>query len=262
MFERYSTRPLPLDQADGLRRLFAGARMRFIAVASNPHVAFSSVLLERLCTVCAERGHSVLMVDAADSAPAPHELAMLDLASCIDTLSERVSYLAARGLPLRHVDSRGTTASFLQAIADAAPRADVVIVHASAADLSRLFVQRALRPLLLAADHPTSVTQAYAAMKLLAARNGLLSYDLLLAAAPGSPRKQRIAEQLASCADSFLGAVLHDWAAVDPAVGIAEPPAPALARVVHAQLDRHEEAPAPTWNTAAPRRRSNASALN
>lgn len=239
-FESSSLR-MPLDQADGLRRMFAGQRVRFIALAANPHVAFAGVLLERVASACAERGHRVLVVDAAESAPAAHELAQVDLAACIEPLTERVAYLAARGLPLKHVDSRGSMAGLLQALTDAAPECDVVLVHASAADLGRLFAQRALRPLLLAADHPTSVTHAYAAMKLLVMRNGLMSFDLLLAAPPHSPRRERIAAQLAACADSFLAAVLHDWAAVDPACDPADPVTPELDRLVQALLERESE---------------------
>ena len=95
-----------------------------------------------------------------------------------------MSYLAARGLPLRHVDTRGSSAHFLDRLQAAAPQARVVLVHAGAPDLARLFGRRALRPLLLAADQPDSLTHAYAAMKLLVMRCALMSYDLLLAAPP------------------------------------------------------------------------------
>ena len=248
--------PALQDQADGLRRMFGATRPRFVAVASNPHVAFSGVLLERLTTAFASLGCKSIVVDAAESAPAPHELAMLDLSVCIEPLSADVAYLAARGLPLRHVDARGSSASFLQAVADALPRADVVLVHAPATDLTRLFSQRAVRPLLLAADHPTSVTHAYGAMKLLAARNGLMSYDLLLSADPHSPRRSRIAEQLASCADRFLGAVLHDSALADPATDADEPCSADLLRLAHGLLAADDDGvpagPAPTHSPAWP----------
>lgn len=254
MTDFYATRPQPLhllDQADGLRRMFAASRVRFIAVAENPHVTFSGVLIERLTAAFAAAGQQTLVVDAAESSPAPHELAMLDLSACIETLSPRVSYLAARGLPLRHVNTRGAMDSFLCALADAAPRIDVVLVHASASDLGRMFVRRAVRPVLLAADQPDSVTHAYGAMKLLARRNQLMAFDLLLAAAPSSPRRERIAQQLASCADNFLGAVLHDWAAVDPACDVGEAPTPELARVCHALLNSEEEPMSDaSWHTA------------
>ena len=147
-------------------------------------MAFSSVVLERLTTVLGAMGLNTLVVDAADSSPAPHELAALDLRACIEPLSAQVSYLAARGLPLRHVDTRGSSAHFLDRLQAAAPQARVLLVHAGASDLARLFARRALRPVLLAADHPESLTHAYAAMKLLAQRCALMSYDLLLAAPP------------------------------------------------------------------------------
>ena len=95
--------------------------------------------------------------------------------------------------------------------------------------------------MLLAADHPASVTHAYAAMKLLAARTGLMSYDLLLSADPQSPRRDRIAEQLSSCADRFLGAVLHDTALVDPASDVNDMPTAELLRLAHALLGCDDE---------------------
>ncbi len=212
---------MPLDQADGLRRLFAHAQVRFVPVVSNPHMAFGGVMLERLCSGFAEQGCHTLVIDAGENAPEPNEIAPLDLADSIETLSHEVSYLAARGLPLRYVDAQGSTAGFLDAVSRAAPGADVVLVHASAADLCRLFMRgesvNRPRPLLLADDRPVSVTHAYAAMKLLTQRGGLLVHDLLLSAAPSSPRAERIAMQIATCADDFLGAVLRDWMQVDPA---------------------------------------------
>jgi hypothetical protein len=242
MRDFFDSDPAPADQADGLRRLFAGARMRFIAVAANPHVAFAGLALERLAAaVSAGLGQPqrpVLVVDAVGAAP--HEMAMLDLASCIEPLHDlapNLAYLAARGLPLKHVDARGSCEGFLDALLQAAPDAGAVIVHAEAAELGRLFARRALRPLLLAADHPTSVTAAYANMKLLAQRHGLMAFDLLLVAAANSPRTPRIAEQIALTADRFAGAVLHDWAAIDPATSRHERAVPAaVLRLAHGLL--------------------------
>ena len=234
------SRPLPLDQADGLRRLFAHSRVCLLPVVSNPNVAFGGVMLERLCTAFAEHGLHTLVVDASERSSPPSEMALLDLAECIETLSKRVSYLAARGLPLRFVDATGSTAPFLGAVTEAAPHADVVLVHASASDLCRLFARNAatenVRPLLLADDRPASVTHAYAAMKLLTQRAGLVVHDLLLGAAQQSPRAERIAMQIATCADDFLGAVLRDWVQLDPACDPGEAPTPALRRLVREML--------------------------
>jgi flagellar biosynthesis protein FlhG len=224
------SRPAPLDQADGLRRLFAHARVCFVPVVSNPHVAFGGVMLERLCAAFAEHGRHTLVVDAGENAPLHAEIASFELGECIEPLSPQVSYLAARGLPIRFVDTHGSTSPFLQAVSDAAPHADVVLIHASAAELCRLFARSETRPLLLADDRPASVTHAYAGMKVLTQRAGLIVHDLLLAAAPNSPRAERIAMQIATCADDFLGAVLRDWVQIDPACDATEPPAPALRR--------------------------------
>jgi len=239
---------MPLDQAHGLRRLFARQRVKFVPVVSNPHVAFGGVLLERLCAGFGEHGLHTLVVDASERASAPSELALVDLSDAIEMLSAQVSYLSARGLPIRHVDAQGSTAPFLQAVTDAAPHAEVVLVHAPASDLCRLFARSAeaarvsgddtasVRPLLLADDRPASVTHAYAALKLLTQRAGMLVHDLLLGAAPQSPRAERIAMQLATCADDFLGAVLRDWVQIDPAEQPTEPPTEALRRLVRETL--------------------------
>lgn len=252
----FDSKPLPLDQADGLRRLFARQRVKMVPVVSNPHVAFGGVMLERLCAGFTELGLHVLVVDASERAGAPSELAVMDLADAIERLSDGVSYLAARGLAIRHVDATGSTAPFLAALTDAAPRAEVILVHAPATELCRLFARSAelarrsgdesalLRPLLLADDRPASVTHAYAALKLLSQRAGLVVHDLLLAAAPKSPRAERIAMQLATCADDFLGAVLRDWVRLDPATDASEAPSEALRRWVRETL-RLDAAPAP-----------------
>lgn len=224
------SRPAPLDQADGLRRLFAHARVCFVPVVSNPHVAFGGVMLERLCAAFGEHGKHTLVVDAGENGPLHAEMATLELSECVETLSPQVSYLAARGLPIKFVDTHGSTAPFLQAVSDAAPHADVVVIHAAAADLCRLFARSEARPLLMADDRPASVTHAYAGMKILTQRAGLIVHDLLLAAAPSSPRAERIAMQIATCGDDFLGAVLRDWVQIDPASDATEPPAPALRR--------------------------------
>ena len=231
------------DQADGLRRMF-GSRTRFVPVVSNPHIAFGGVMLERLCSAFAERRASTLVVDAAERAGLAGEMATIDLGQCIERLSERVSYLPARGLPIRFVDSTGSTHDLLHAIAEAVPRTHVVLIHASAPELCRLFSQRraglataeAPCPIVLAEDRPDSVTHAYAAMKLLTQRAGLPVFDMVLGAAPSSPRAERIASQMASCADSFFGAVLRDWARIDPAGEATEPTGLALARLVAHRL--------------------------
>ncbi len=225
---RLSDTPSPTDQAHGLRRLFASAAAIHIPLVANPHVAFTSVVLERLTTALAALGATTLVVDAADSSPAPRELAALDLRAGIEPLSERVPIWphaacrwhmwtpAARRHTARPPAGRGAE---LPRAAGARRRGRPgTAVHP----------RRLLRPLLLAADQPESLTHAYASLKLLAQRCGWLSCDLLLAAAPTAPRAALIARRLASCAENFLGAALREWLAIDPACDVRDPTGEAL----------------------------------
>ena len=252
-----SSRPAPLDQADGLRRMFAGRRRVVLPLAANPYVPFSGVVLDRLAAVLAAPGRQVLVVDAAAASPPPHELAALDLGVCVEHLSPRVAYLAARGLPMAYVDTRGCAGSFLDALTRAAPQAEVVVLHADAQDLVRVFKRRAARPVLLGADHPDSIKHAYAGAKLLAGRCSLMTFDLLLAAPPQSPRVAAIAQSLSGCAETFLGALLLHTAVIDPAGDPGEPPDAALASLLAAQLALDEDAralSAPAASSATPAR--------
>lgn len=205
-----------VDQADGLRRLFAGRRRTVIPLAANPHGASSARVLDRLAVLLAAQGRHVLVVDAASTSPLPHELARVDLSACVLHVAPRVSYLAARGLPMDHVDTRGSSGAFIDAVQAADPRADVVLLHADGIDLARLLKRRAVRPVLLGADHPESIKHAYANAKLLARRCELMTFDLLLVAAQRSPRAAGIAESLGSCLETFLGAALRASALLDP----------------------------------------------
>lgn len=208
----------PLDQAHGLRQRFAGAQARFLPLVHNPHVPGAGAVMERLCAALAEQGLRTLVVDAADSASPAHQLATVDLAACIERLSPQVSYLGAGGLAVHFLDSRATLAGFIEALrgAAAATPADVVLLHAGALDLRRMFAGQAPRPLLLAGARPDSLTHAYTSMKLLSQRLGALAYDLVVAGDVGQRRARRMGDRLADCADHFLGAALRQVAVVDP----------------------------------------------
>jgi len=212
-------RPAALrDQAHGLRQLFAGQDLCFLPLVHNPHVPGTGAVMERLCTALAEPGRRTLVVDAADSASPAHQLATVDLAACIERLSPQVAYLAAGGLSMHFLDSRATLVGFIEALRGAAAevQADVVLLHAGALDLRRMFAGTAPRPLLLAGNRPDSLTHAYTSMKLLSQRLGALAYDLVVAGDVSQRRARRMADRLADCADHFLGAALRQVAVVDP----------------------------------------------
>ena len=256
----------PRDQAHGLRQLFAGHELRFIPLVHNPHVDGAGAVMERLCAAFAAQRLRTLVVDAADTASPPHQLASVDLAACVEPLSPWVSYLAARGLPMAYLDGRATLTAFLDALRSAAPQADVVLVHGGALDLRRMFVGRTPRPVLLAGARPESLTHAYTSMKQLSQRLGALAYGLVVAGDVSAGRARRMADRLEVCGDHFLGAALRDLAVVDPqappqaalpddlrtlAAGLVAPPATAAPANPLAELPPPLSTRAPTRRPAA-----------
>jgi flagellar biosynthesis protein FlhG len=239
----------PQDQADGLRRLFAGRRTQLLPLVANPHVVFSGLVLDRIAAGLAAWGRRVLVVDAGATSPPPHELSQVDLSACMEMIGPRTLYLPARGLPMQYVDTRGCASRFIDILQSIAPQVDVILLHAEAQDLARVLKRRAERPILLAADQPDSLKHAYASCKLLVQRCGLMTYDLLLTASADSPRCHTIVSSLSGCADQFLQAVVQHHALVDPAFDPAEPLDDALTALLHAQLSPQE---VPGHRTAAP----------
>lgn len=229
--------PGPLDQAAGLRRLFAQAQCRIVPVMSNPHVACSRVLLERLCAAIGGLGLDTLMVDASEQPAALDEVATMDLSERLEHLSPQLSYLDARGAALHYSDADGSAASFLEAVADAAPCADVVLIHAAASDLARMFGRHPLgadapRAVILCDEQPEAILHAYAGLKLLAGHAGMVVHDLLLSAATQSQEAASVAARLARCANRFLGALQHRWVRIGPIDADGDAANPALRDLV------------------------------
>ena len=250
--------PPPTDQADGLRRMFAASRGVLVPVVANPHVEHHGAVLARLASVFAEQGLNTLVVDAADTAPEPGELAFIDLGACVEPLAPQLAYLAARGLPMQFVDTRGSCASFIPRMMGVVHDVDVVVMHAEARVLARMLGEQALRPVLLACGAGESITHAYAALKLLVQRLGLMSFDLVMPANKGrGPTPAQVARRVADCADRFLGAVLHDSAAIDPDIAFGAASGPDLMRLAAAQLRvpagaAPVAAAVPVWTSAGP----------
>lgn len=245
--------PPPTDQAAGLRRMFAASQGVLVPVVANPHVEHHGAVLARLASVFAEQGLNTLVVDAADTAPEPGELAFIDLGACVEPLAPQLAYLAARGLPMQDVDTRGSCASFIPRMMSVVYDVDVVVMHAEARVLARMLGERALRPVLLASSAGESITHAYAAQKLLVQRLGLMSFDLVMPATKGrGPTPAQIARRLSDCADRFLGAALHDTATIDPDIAFGAASGPDLMRLACAQLRVAAPLPAATAAAAEP----------
>jgi flagellar biosynthesis protein FlhG len=196
------------------------------------------------------------VVDAADTAPEPGELAFIDLGACVEPLSPQLAYLAARGLPMQHVDTHGSCASFIPRMMNVVYDVDVVVMHAEARVLARMLGEQPLRPVLLASGSSESLTHAYAALKMLVQRLGLMSFDLAMPTARGrGPTPVQIARRVADCADRFLGAALHDSATIDPDMAFGEASGPDLMRLAAAQLSipaPSTTATARTWTPSRP----------
>jgi hypothetical protein len=239
----------PPDQAAGLRRLFATRLRHMVPLIANPHVAFASVVLERMTTALAALGASTLLVDAADSSPPTPSLACVDLAACVEQLASHTAYLPARGLPRAHVDTRGSAAGLLTALGALAPQADTVVLHGEALELARVFMHCELRPVLITSEHIDAVKHAYAAVKLLSQRCGLKTFDLLMVAPRGSRRARAVVPSLAGCAENFMGSMLHSVAYLDPAVDVAEAPGADLCALL-SQQRQLGHAPTVQANTA------------
>jgi flagellar biosynthesis protein FlhG len=103
-------------------------------------------------------------------------------------------------------------------------------------DLARLFAQQRTRPLLVGADSPRAMTEAYAALKRLSQRPGWLAHDLLIVADPHGPRTERLGESMAECAERFLGAAIHECVVIDPHADAAAAPEARLIHLLRAQM--------------------------
>lgn len=234
----------PADQAEGLRQMFATRVLRFVPVVANPAAGCGGLVLERLCTAFTGFGLRTLVVDASDQARPPSELAAFDLAEGIESLSPQIGYMPARGLPLKFVDAHGVCDSLLSALADASPQSDVILVHASASELVRVFGRPAkghdLRPLLFTNDLAEGLRDAYTAVKVLTQRGGWMAYDLLVCATARSQQAEPVADRLAQCADAFLGAAQRSWQLLDPRESALAPLSPQFlklaADVLHGAL--------------------------
>lgn len=238
------------DQADGLRRLFRRGAAQPIAVVSNPHVAGSGLLLERLIAACAHLGHHTLVVDAGEGAAEVDELTRVELASGVQQRGPHWSYLPARGLVMNFVDTRGSCAGLLQAAADAVPQADVVLVHAPAMQLARVFARRVVEPLLLADTTPDSVTHAYAGMKWLQQRRTGETFHALLDSGGREALGLRVMARLAECADHFLSCELSQAVMVDAVAERGERPDPELLALAH-RCAAGEAETTPRWAPTA-----------
>lgn len=168
-----------LDQAAGLRRQCQGQWVRVLGIVSNPAAPWSGVMLELVTDALSSLGHHTLLVDGSETAGPPNSWARIDLRWAVQQRHAHYAYLAARGF-LREQRSLGKPAAQLRSeLADAAPQADVVVVHAPAEELCALLQGMPWSPLILADASPKSLAHALVSLQRLGTPNSG-SFDLLL----------------------------------------------------------------------------------
>ena len=229
------------DQAQGLRSLFASRQALWMPVVSNPFVKGSGAVMEHVVAACENLGVRVLVVDAAEDSPPASPLTALDLHEGMDLLSERIAYLPARGLIRRHVGEDGTAQGLLDALRQAAPGAEVTLLHAPASELARLCVGHLLRPVILTSDDVEAIKHAYASAKYLQQRLHWSTFDLGVVSQAAPSRLASLVDHFSACADRFFDAVLSHWFVVNPAAPSETPVDERLQDMMSERLSRHRQ---------------------
>ena len=250
-----------MDQAAGLRNLFVRKQVRFVPVVANPYVARSSVMMEQLCHAIGNMDLRALVVDASRTAGASAYQPQRRSRLAAERLAPGLGYLDVSDMAVQDAVPAAPAAqqpaqAFLHEVASTMPDADVVLVHAAAPDLLHLFSRHrdggnAPRFVLLCDERPPAVTSAYAALKLLATRGGMMAHNLLLSSLRGARVAVALSAHLARCAHQFLGALQHHAAWVDPACPDSDANLPAMHRLTEDLLSRAWVLESPGKTTAA-----------
>lgn len=206
------------DQAQGLRRRFQRPQLQMLPLVANPHVAGTHRLLDALCRALGRHGLRCLVVDAVPGAGGQDRALAQALARgaglerWIEHVETHVAVLAADPAAWCAGADRALLARWSRALQQAAPDTDVVVFHAQAELLSRLFARHEVCPLVLCGDTPDSLTHAYAGIKTLSLQAGLRRQAVLLDLPRHEAQLPAAAVRLARCARDFLGAELHPLA--------------------------------------------------
>lgn len=228
-----------VDQAHGLRSLFAGRQVLWLPIVSNPFVEGGGVVMEHVVAACESLGAKVLVVDAGERSPPASPLTALNLSEGMELLSEGIAYLPARGLIRRHVGEDGTAQGLLDALRLAAPGAEVTLLHAPASELVRLCAGPLMRPMVLAGDGVEAVKHAYASAKFLRQRLQWSTFDLGLVSSWQPAQLEGLVDHFSTCADRFFDAVLSHWFAVNPAASSDAPVDERLLALMRDRWARH-----------------------
>lgn len=232
----------PVDQAHGLRRLFARQTVRLLPLVASAGWPDAQALALDLAMRWAQDGRHVLVLDGLSAQRSP----WVDEATAWDldhVLQAQVSFedaaqavvpgvwlmAAQEGLPSLVRDGHAAR-SVLQAAAQLPQGIDMVILLAGAPIVAALCAGEAVLPLVLGGDAPADMTDAYLALKILATEGGLSRCGLVLTDRGAPARVQMAAQRITTCAQRFLGGDVHLAATVPLHGAQTEPALQALAR--------------------------------
>jgi flagellar biosynthesis protein FlhG len=215
-----------VDQANGLRELVernraAGATLRVIAITSGKGGVGKTHIACNLALLAARTGRRVLVIDADLG------LANADIVLGMDP-HRHLGHLLDGTVPLQdvlaegpegvHVLAASTGVQELTRLDDAQKlrlvtaldfiedRFDLVLVDCSAGigDNVLFFAGAAQEVLLVASSEPTSLTDAYATVKVLSQQAGVEHFQVVVNQVPGDAAGRDVWEKLTGVTDRFL----------------------------------------------------------
>ncbi len=218
-----------LDQASGLRRLFARRALRVLPVASESSDAGATRFVVNLAAALSRMGWQPIVLDGRDDGVAGFlglrpTLELADLLTA-DHRFERVvlnshagfSILpAAQGLPMLGADPRAADAVF-SALASLGRGFEVALVHGDGATLGPLLGRRIAETTLVCGPADEDLTATYARLKALVTSYGMsrfrVVFDRAASAAETAMRHRRlatVAQRYLSASVEYGGLVLQD----------------------------------------------------
>jgi flagellar biosynthesis protein FlhG len=217
-----------VDQAESLRRRLGGAAppLRVIAVTSGKGGVGKTNVAANLAVLAARAGRRVLVIDADlglanveivfGIAPRYHLGHLLDGVATIDQVlapgPHGIRVLpAGSGVPeLTRLDEEKQL-RLIGALDPVEDRFDTVIIDSGAGigENVTFFVGAAQEAILVVSTEPTSITDSYAAVKVLSRSVGMRRFNLLVNQTPGEVTARETFERLAGITDRFLDVELR-----------------------------------------------------
>lgn len=212
------------DQAEGLRRLFAGDFVRAVAVAGGQGGVGKTQVTMNLAVMLARRGRRVLVMDGQDGqggvegalgVKAPYSLSHVIRGerSLEEVLIEGPGSIAimpaGRGVPALAGLDRSRQEHLLQSFARLSSLFDVVLMDAGTGSNRSSFSLAAQEIVMVVTDQPDSLTDAYGLVKSLSRNFARRHYHVLVNKADSAREARAIFAKMAEVAGRFLDVSLE-----------------------------------------------------